>query len=185
MIIEGFQTKRLLVAPWTLRLGQPNYHEVLREMLTPLVLAHLPPPLQVVADIDAWVADRNAESDVYDLSVVGTSIGLLILAQIEPGQIHIGYLLAENAWGKGYASELVQGLVVAAPLNATLIGGVDSKNPASARVLEKAGFAKDDVNTTDDHATYFLAISKDVARRAKHLITSLLRPIRSHLRSHH
>ena len=54
----------------------------------------------------------------------------------------IGYMFAQSAWGKWYASELVLGLV--ATLRAAgfkyAFGGVADQNPASARVLEKAGF---------------------------------------------
>ena len=69
---------------------------------------------------------------------------------------HIGYLLAEPTWGKGYATELVTGLVEAlrseAPM--TLLGGVDTKNPASARVLEKAGFRLS-AELSDDETSIF------------------------------
>lgn len=56
--------------------------------------------------------------------------------------IHIGYLIDENAWGKGVATELLRGLVDAvqtlAPVK--IVGAVSKENPASARVLQKAGF---------------------------------------------
>lgn len=74
-------------------------------------------------------------------------IGLVILASdtdpSEPQTIHIGYLLAKSAWGKGLASELVSGLVAEVKHHGPikLVGGVDRSNPASARVLQKAGFA--------------------------------------------
>jgi SAM-dependent methyltransferase len=75
-------------------------------------------------------------------------IGLLVLAETaEPGtglDRRIGYLFAESAWGRGLATELVWGLIAWAgtqPGIRTLTGGVDPQNRASARVLEKCGFA--------------------------------------------
>lgn len=118
-------------------------------VLSRAVVAHLPPPLHLNeqdAGVSAWVDARAKESDVLlvERRTDGTLIGLLLLAQ-EIGHddiptCHIGYLLAETAWGQGFASELVTGLVCAAkggPMR--LVGGVGGSNPASARVLEKAG----------------------------------------------
>ena len=60
-----------------------------------------------------------------------------------PGQpVEIGYWLGERHWGQGFAAEAVAGLVTAAeasgisPIRARVL----KNNPASVRVLEKAGF---------------------------------------------
>jgi ribosomal-protein-alanine N-acetyltransferase len=56
--------------------------------------------------------------------------------------VPIGYLLAESAWGQGYASELLEGFVdwcTTADIS-SVIGGVARENVASRRVLEKNGF---------------------------------------------
>lgn len=68
--------------------------------------------------------------------------GVLICAQTAPQELHIGYIIGQAQWGKGLASELILGLCQAARSAdiKTLIGGVARDNPASARVLEKAGF---------------------------------------------
>lgn len=56
---------------------------------------------------------------------------------------HIGYAIHNNYWGRGYATECVRGLV---KLGFDDIGlhrleaHVNLDNPASSRVLEKAGF---------------------------------------------
>jgi hypothetical protein len=52
---------------------------------------------------------------------------------------------------------LVQSLRASAPVR--LIGGVDPANPASARVLEKAGFARDPAQSSADSTIY----TKDLA----------------------
>ncbi len=60
-----------------------------------------------------------------------------------PAEVRVGYVLAESAWGQGYASELLCGFVAqwdARRPAARLLAGVDRDNAASRRVLEKAGF---------------------------------------------
>jgi len=55
----------------------------------------------------------------------------------------IGYVLAEAAWGHGYATEAAGAVLAwaydALPLN-RVQSEADTRNPASARVLEKLGF---------------------------------------------
>ena len=91
-------------------------------------------------------------------------IGLVILAQDPDAAlptVHLGYLFAKSVWGRGAASEVVTGLVqslrASAPVR--LVGGVDPANPASARVLEKAGFARDPAQSSQDSTIY----TKDLA----------------------
>ena len=50
----------------------------------------------------------------------------------------VGYWIAEPFWGMGYASEALT--AVAGKCSAPLVGRVFADNPASVRVLEKAGF---------------------------------------------
>ena len=61
-------------------------------------------------------------------------------------EVRLGYLLAEDAWGQGYASELVEAFVGWCrqhPPIASIVGGVARDNVASARVLTKSGFEQD------------------------------------------
>jgi len=158
---SGFETSRLSVRPWRDDLDndprRENLYKELAAILTPDVLRHLPEPLQITDAPDAitrWVADRDAESDVYTVHAQGpdTLLGLLILVEFpEPDAggtrhtIHLGFLFAENQWGKGYASELIDGLVHWTQNRnhrVQLLGGVAKDNPASARVLQKAGFVR-------------------------------------------
>ncbi|MFT7601698.1 MAG: ribosomal-protein-alanine N-acetyltransferase [Acidimicrobiales bacterium] len=63
---------------------------------------------------------------------------------VERTTARIGYLFGEPFWGQGYATELVQGLVVwsrSQPQLLSLAGGVEHDNVASAQVLLKNGFA--------------------------------------------
>ncbi len=68
--------------------------------------------------------------------------------------IQLGYLIAENAWGNGYASELLDGLIEALALGPAipLVAGIGRDNPASARVLQKSGFvlSREDASADTD-----------------------------------
>lgn len=126
---------------------------VVREVLTPAVTRALPPDWAGPYDearARNWINDRDAEGT--NLLVVNrathVAIGLVILNRPpgpdgEANELRIGYLLAEHAWGKGFASELLTGLVAWGenePGIGSLAGGVARDNAASRRVLEKAGF---------------------------------------------
>ena len=167
--MQGFSTERLNVTNWADALARPERRaEIERDLtaiLTEPVLRHLPEPLALADKPDAvaaWVSDRAAESDVFLIEEKGSGdlIGLLLVA---PGEVavsgddqHLGYLLAENAWGKGYATELVQGLVdaLSAFKTARLMGGVGTDNPASAHVLKKCGFTRSDEMSTRETEIY-------------------------------
>eukprot|EP00039_Didymoeca_costata_P008870 m.117914 g.117914 ORF g.117914 m.117914 type:complete len:188 (-) comp14266_c0_seq4:616-1179(-) len=72
-------------------------------------------------------------------------------------QIRIGYLFGKQYWGKGYATELVRGFVdalVADNFKGEVVGGVEVGNGASATVLSKAGFEKDDTQSNLEVGIY-------------------------------
>jgi len=55
--------------------------------------------------------------------------------------IHLGYLLGQSTRGRGYASELLAGLVShVSKTGFRLLGGVGREPPAYAHVLQKTGF---------------------------------------------
>ena len=58
------------------------------------------------------------------------------------GEVEIGYWIARDHWGKGYATEACRALVeIARTIGHTrLVAGHFHDNPASRRVLEKTGF---------------------------------------------
>ena len=174
-LMPGFRTTRLWVQHWHFTLNtdadELALSKALVPVLTPAVLKHLPPSMQVEQkseEILNWMNARAAESDVYSIFHQQTEalVGLLILdkeQQSDPMQkVHLGYLLAEHEWGKGYASELINGLLLAlqkkAPIR--LIGGVAVDNFASAHVLKKAGFSLDSSQSDDETEVYSVAIDK-------------------------
>ena len=65
-------------------------------------------------------------------------------------EVRVGYMLRQNAWGRGLATELLQGIVQSFTRDrriCCLVGGVDGSNVASARVLQKAGFTQVQTST--------------------------------------
>lgn len=163
--VADFDTWRLSARRWRPSAANPDERAALgkelRTVLTPPVLRHLPDALRVghgPAAMAEWIDARVAESDLFVVRTRGEGrvAGLLILAAFGetdgPLAVHIGYLLAEADWGKGFATELLTGLTEAArdagPLRLT--GGVGKANAASARALEKAGFRRDAGLSNDD-----------------------------------
>lgn len=169
-----FSTNRLQMESWSASLNDIQHRRLLvgelEAILSPKVLHHLSEPLQLSngsEGIDDWISARDAESDVFTIRDLVSSdlVGLLILAEFPQDDamksVHLGYLLAEQAWSKGFATELIAGLVdwyraLGAPVQ--LVGGVGTTNIASAKVLEKNGFKQNAVLTDGETATYELTI---------------------------
>ncbi len=64
----------------------------------------------------------------------------------EDGKVYLGYILAETAWGKGYATEATQTLVawLKAQRQIYRIWAIcDAEHGPSIRVLEKSGFIQE------------------------------------------
>lgn len=60
----------------------------------------------------------------------------------EGGQIEVGYWIEPGSWGRGYATEALGGLLALARLagHRRIVSRHADDNPASGRVLHKAGF---------------------------------------------
>ncbi|NNE87342.1 MAG: GNAT family N-acetyltransferase [Silicimonas sp.] len=151
----SFETARLQAVAVTVPTAE--FVRDLDAILTQDVLAHVPPPLRHVSSASDWIATRLQESDVLQINEIssGKSIGLILLARFGD-DVHLGYLLGKDVWGKGYASEMLQGLLPELRKSGAcrVIGGVSKDNPASARVLVKSGFkpGKD----SDDGMTHYV-----------------------------
>ena len=157
-----FDTPRLRVGPWHLLAdtGGLDLESVVTGILTEATTQALPEAWRGDFSLERardWIGERDGESPT--LLVVerqsARPAGLLILFEIATVSgsvdVRIGYLFAEDAWGRGLATELVAGLIAWArshPAIETLTGGVDPGNPASARVLIKNGFER----VADTHA---------------------------------
>jgi len=101
---------------------------------------------------DATVARAATPRRQWDLAIVLTSDVRLIggcrlhVTDAGAGEADVGYALARHAWGHGYAAEAVRALVgfAFARLGIWRVWAVcEPANPASARVLEKAGLRRE------------------------------------------
>ena len=143
---------------------------VVPDMLTEPVTAPLPPAWHGTYSVErarTWIAERDAEGETLLIVDKETreAIGLVILFESRPSadqaatEVRLGYLLAEAAWGRGFASELLAGFVIwcrGHPPIAAIIGGVARENLASARVLTKNGFARVPTTAPEDEDQYRL-----------------------------
>lgn len=97
-----------------------------------------------------WIAghaaarqDGSEHTFAVTLQGEDKAIGATSLRHTEPGNWELGYWLAPGHWGQGLATEAAQAMVVYGfeKLGAeALTSGHFADNPASGRVLEKAGF---------------------------------------------
>ncbi len=155
----SYETDRLTVRHLSGRFDRTTLAAEFTALLSPLVLRPLPMSLQLGSGPDAvisWIDARMTESDLclVRTRVDGALIGALLSVQPDQdGPIHLGYLFGEAAWGRGYGSEMLRGLV-AQSKGQHLRAGVARDNPASARVLEKAGFHLDQTDATAQTLTY-------------------------------
>ncbi len=81
-----------------------------------------------------WAMDGSGRN-------LGELLGVIALKCMDRSQAEIGYWVAPAFWNTGIASAAVQALVETNPLNCkAYFAQVFQDNPASARVLTKAGF---------------------------------------------
>lgn len=156
----SFRTDRMDVDDWARFLTGDNADEVLNTFLVSLlseaVTRDLPLGWQGLYDEDRaslWFGERRREGPtllIVDRSE-GRPVGLLIL--VESGStrglvdIRLGYLIHEDLWGTGLATEVVAGFVDWCRTNGavrSIVGGVTHGNAASARVLQRNGFVPAD-----------------------------------------
>jgi len=128
------------------------FAELVSQLLSPEVTKDLPDSWQQVftgADAKQWVSERDKESSLLLIQDESTQtiIGLMFLHESTEEdssvEVRLGYLIAQEHWGKGYATELVQGLVEwckGVENIKSILGGVESTNLGSIKVLERSGF---------------------------------------------
>ena len=152
---------------WTPRLVVANWHQLANRfgldlagtvdhILTPTTTAELPPVWQGTYDHErarAWIDDRDRESPTL-LALerrTAEAVGLLILfesrsiSRDERADVRVGYVIAEPAWGQGFATEIIRALVTwgqSQPTIGSMSAGVTEGNHASERVLLKNGFRR-------------------------------------------
>jgi RimJ/RimL family protein N-acetyltransferase len=127
------------------------------------------------ADADAWIGTASVQAPLANFAIVVSGeaiggIGLELGTDVFRRSAEIGYWLGEPFWGRGIATEAVRAVTQYAFDYfdvRRLEAGVFEWNPASMRVLEKAGY------TREGRAR--LSVIKD-GRRGDRLLYGLVRP---------
>ncbi len=108
-------------------------------------------PAQGDRDIAGFLAEHPEGLNEYGHRKIIERAGDLVVGSIglfwppSDGSIEVGYGIVESRRGRGYASEATRALVeyaLTAPGVHTVQAGVELSNPASVRVLEKAGLER-------------------------------------------
>lgn len=135
--------------------NQIDHRSLIRRILrimTPKVTESLPSGWQnLQTDTDAinWIKDVSKESSLLLVQLRKTKeiVGFIFLYEPAtlkaPMDLRLGYLLSEDTWGHGMASELIKGLLKWCRSTGrikTITGGVEPGNVASIKVLKKNGF---------------------------------------------
>ena len=155
MVFEScaFHTARLDIREWHTRSADALATFIV-DLMTEPVTAALPPEWQgpyTPERAATWIAERDAEGPTLLVveRATDTPVGLVILYEIPTDgpcvDARLGYLFTESAWGRGFASELLAGLIAWCRADGqvrSLTGGVAPDNHASIRVLEKNGFRR-------------------------------------------
>lgn len=151
LTMEGrFTTERLVVEPWNDGLSSSELEE-LDEILDEDVTAFLPDSLQYrngETEVLVWVrAFSSGTNKVSSVRLHNSDLaGLLLLMNPSASQEdvhHLGYIFGKKYWGRGLATELLNGLVKQLTddgYKGEVHAGVAKGNPASAKVLQKVGF---------------------------------------------
>lgn len=104
-----------------------------------------------LADANGWIAFTQQESPERNFAIASATeviggIGLKLRDDVFRRSAEIGYWLGEPYWGRGIATAALQALTDYAFERFDLVrieAGVFEWNPASCRVLEKAGYVRE------------------------------------------
>jgi RimJ/RimL family protein N-acetyltransferase len=100
------------------------------------------------ADADSWIAHASAENPVTNFALIVDGqavggIGFIRQDDVARRSVELGYWLGEPYWGRGIVTDAVRAIseFIFANFDVCRIYAiVFESNPASVRVLEKAGF---------------------------------------------
>lgn len=139
-----------LLRPWALTDAKPLQKNADNKNVSNFLMDRFPSPF-TLADAEAWVRRWEGQDPVINFAIAGNAdeviggIGLEFRADVYRKTPLLGYWLAENSWGKGIMSSAVALISNYAfdKLGAICITGYAlSNNPASMRVMEKAGYTR-------------------------------------------
>lgn len=144
-----------------------DFAETTISVLSSNVTKSLPAGWQNITTISSankWIKERVEESTFMIIQskpyyhVIGFVFLYPIPLENHKLDIRFGYLLAENFWGKGLGTELVNGLVKKCQELRTInsiSGGVELENIGSIKVLEKYGFQPTNKDTKSENVIFY------------------------------
>jgi len=156
----SYQTSRLQINEIISSNQESDFLVSIIEVLTPKVVTNLPPYFQNVNTISLaqeWLETIISDGRLFTVNLVDdcNTVGFVFLSTENNGDTHIGYLLGEINWGKGFATELLKGLIKFLESEARitrLIAGVAKENFVSIKLLNKLGFIH---NSSEPNGTMF------------------------------
>jgi RimJ/RimL family protein N-acetyltransferase len=157
-----FTTERLIVKEWhsfkPSEINETNLADIVTSILIPEITIDFPIMWRGSYNTKrslAWIKERDSESttllavDKNTKNPIGF-INFFKVGKVSKGiNLRLGYTLAKKEWGKGFATELVEGFIHSCEQNdiCTLSAGVNPTNIASIRVLEKNNFFTETLDT--------------------------------------
>jgi [ribosomal protein S5]-alanine N-acetyltransferase len=160
--------------PLQTELSQTELSQALLKLLTPRVVETLPPHFSGIDTPERaahWLAQMRCESQLLLVQSAASAepVGLVFIHAPDeggtqvgaPATWHLGYLLGEDYWGQGLASECLRGLIDwcrAAEFSVFLLAGVEPGNHASIRLLSRLGFHREGAVGADGQVFYRLDI---------------------------
>jgi RimJ/RimL family protein N-acetyltransferase len=163
-----YQTSRLSVVEVFSDTLEAEALVAITELFTPKVVENLPPyfrHINSLSDAQHWYEKMVSESRLFMVKKTDTNtiIGFIFVFVGSDADAHIGYLLGEDYWGKGYATELLIGLIdfiKHEKIIKRFIAGVAINNIVSSRLLHKLGFVKCD-NEKNETVFYEYSLSHE------------------------
>ena len=167
-MIKILETDRL--ALFEVSQKQPDLILQIPMLLKESVVESLPPNFKNVSDeikANVWLDQMLAESRLYGIMKRDTHnclMGFIFVYSDDLNVARIGYLLGEEFWRQGFASEILRGFVSWSVLNTSwtkFIAGVEKNNQGSIFLLEKLGFQLFDESDQVYFYEYVLNESKE------------------------
>lgn len=161
------ETERLVLREWTLTDADALYEILSDREVVKYLADSLPFSREKVEQFLTWAVEYQRENGFCRWATIEKSSGKIIgscgLARRYTEEVELGYLFAQEFWGKGYATE-----AAGAALNygfetlrlEKIIALTDPENLASQKVLEKIGFVLHQTEHLDSVVTIvFLAVN--------------------------
>ncbi len=154
----GFSTERLklqgVAAVLVEDLSEEAFLQRIIGLLSDEVVQPLPGYFHNINTMDKarqWLKKMRFESHLLIIQSrdSATIMGCVFLHEGDNKTVHLGYFLGQSYWRKGYAREVLNGLIAWCKTSTAvnqLVGGVEADNVASSKLLRQIGFEKIETN---------------------------------------